>query len=285
MTAPAPSSAVSPWVSHTAVIDSITPEVEGVSTYGLRFADPAVAEAYRFRPGQFNMLYLPGVGESAISLSADPASRKIWAHTIRVAGNVTGTLARLGVGGSLGVRGPFGSSWPLEQAEGRDLILVAGGIGLPPLRPVIYEVLSRRAMFGSVWVLYGARTPDTLLYTREYDAWRRAGIELQLTVDRAAPGWNGSVGVVPLLLDRLALRDPARTLVLMCGPEVMLKYTVKSALSRGIPEENLRLSMERNMQCAIGLCGHCQLGPEFVCRDGPVFSWSRIAPFINVEGL
>ena len=285
MTPLAPHSAVSPWVSHAAVIDSITPEVEGVSTYGLRFADPAVAEAYRFRPGQFNMLYLPGVGESAISLSADPASRNTWSHTIRVAGNVTGTLARLGVGGSLGVRGPFGSSWPMEEAEGHDLILVAGGIGLPPLRPVIYEVLARREMFRSVWVLYGARTPDTLLYAREYDAWRSAGIEMQPTVDRAAPGWHGPVGVVPLLLDRLALRDPARTLVWICGPEVMLKFTVKSALSRGIPEANLRLSMERNMQCAIGLCGHCQLGPEFVCRDGPVFSWSRMAPFINVEGL
>jgi len=277
--------APNPWVAHSVVIDDITPETAGVSTYHLRFTDPAEAEAYQFRPGQFNMLYLPGVGESAISLSADPESRRTWAHTVRVAGNVTGTLSKLGVGGSLGLRGPFGSSWPLDQAMGKDLILVAGGIGLPPLRPAIYHVIAHRDHFQSVTLLYGARTPETLLYEREYAAWRNAGIDLQLTVDRSAPGWLGIVGVVPLLMDRLKWADPRQTLVWMCGPEIMLRFTVKSALQRGIPAENLSLSMERNMQCAIGLCGHCQLGPEFVCRDGPVFSWNRIQPFINVEGL
>lgn len=266
-------------------IDRITPEVAGVSTYHLRFVDPEAARSYRFRPGQFNMLYLPGVGESAISLSADPRSHVTWAHTVRTAGNVTQTLAKLGVGGSLGLRGPFGSCWPLDQAIGKDLILVAGGIGLPPLRPVIYEIAARRDEFASVAVLYGARTPDTLLYQAEYDAWRKAGIDLHLTADMSGTGWNGAVGVVPLLLDRLPLADAARTQVWMCGPEVMLKYTVKSALRRGIHTGNLWLSMERNMQCAIGLCGHCQLGPEFVCRNGPVFPWNRMAPYLDVKGL
>jgi NAD(P)H-flavin reductase len=278
-------SAVNPWLAHSVVIDRITPEIEGVATFHLRFADPHTAAAYRFRPGQFNMLYLPGVGESAISLSANPEGRETWAHTVRVAGNVTRTLFDLGQGGSLGLRGPFGSHWPLELAEQKSVILVAGGIGLPPLRPVIYEILSRRDQFQDVTLLYGSRTPDALMYQHEYNAWSQQGITIHTTVDRWASGWHGHVGTVPLLSDRLRLREPAQTLVFMCGPEVMMRFVVKSALHLGIPQENLWLSMERNMQCAIGLCGHCQFGPTFVCRDGPVFRHDRIAPFLAVEGL
>lgn len=277
--------AANPWLAHSVVIDRITPEIEGVATFHLRFANSHTAAEYRFRPGQFNMLYLPGVGESAISLSANPASRETWAHTVRVAGNVTRTLFELGPSGSLGLRGPFGSHWPLELAEHKSVILVAGGIGLPPLRPAIYDILSRRDQFQDVTLLYGARTPDTLMYPHEYDAWTRQGIDIHTTVDRTAPGWKGRVGVVPLLLDRLKLRDPTQTLVFMCGPEVMMRFAVRSALQQEIPQENLWLSMERNMQCAIGLCGHCQFGPTFVCRDGPVFRHDRIAPFFTVEGL
>ncbi|MGE5193998.1 MAG: FAD/NAD(P)-binding protein [Deltaproteobacteria bacterium] len=278
-------SCTDPWLAHEVVIDRITPEVERVATYHLRFTDPKTAAAYRFLPGQFNMLYLPGVGEAAISVSANPRSRESWAHTIRLAGNVTHTLGQLGVGGSLGLRGPFGSHWPVELASGRDLVLVAGGIGLPPLRPVIYDVVSRRDAFRDVTVLYGSRTPDFLVYVNEYDAWRAQKIDVRLTVDRTAPGWEGNVGVVPLLLDRLTLRDPAETVVFTCGPEVMMRYAAKSALKQGIPEENIWLSMERNMQCAVGLCGHCQLGPAFICRDGPVFRHDKIEPFMTVESL
>ncbi len=285
MTSTVVSCRTDPWLAHEVVIDRITPEVDGVATYHLRFTRPDVAAAYQFLPGQFNMLYLPGVGESAISLSADPGRRDTWAHTIRLAGNVTHTLARLGIGGSLGLRGPFGSHWPVEAAAGKDLVLVAGGIGLPPLRPVIYDVMARRQAFRDVTLLYGSRTPDSLVYVSEYDSWRAKNIAIQITVDRTAPGWEGNVGVVPLLLDRLKLRDPAQTIVFTCGPEVMMRFAAKSALKRGIPEGNIWLSMERNMQCAIGFCGHCQLGPAFICRDGPVFRHDRIAPFMTVEGL
>jgi NAD(P)H-flavin reductase len=274
-----------PWLAHEVVIDRITPEVEGVATYHLRFTDPITAAAYCFLPGQFNMLYLPGVGEAAISVSANPRSRETWAHTIRLAGNVTRTLGRLGAGGSLGLRGPFGSHWPVEMAAGKDLVLVAGGIGLPPLRPVLYDVLARRDEFRNVTVLYGSRTPDSLVYVNEYDTWRAQGLDIRITVDRPAPGWQGTVGVVPLLFDRLKLRDPAQTVVFTCGPEVMMRFAAKSALKQGIPEENIWLSMERNMQCAVGLCGHCQLGPAFICRDGPVFCHDRIEPFMTVESL
>jgi NAD(P)H-flavin reductase len=266
-------------------IAEIIAEIPGVSTYQLEFVDPQQAARYRFKPGQFNMIYLPGVGESAISLSAHPESRDRWSHTIRVAGNVTQTLARLGVGSTIGIRGPYGSSWPVDECQGHDVVLVAGGIGLPPLRPVIYHIIERRPQYGRVILLHGARTPEGLMYTREYDDWSAAGLEVQTTVDRTSPGWNGNVGVVTLLCDRLPLTRPDETSVLVCGPDVMMHFTAKSVLKRGIAAERLWLSTERNMQCAVGLCGHCQLGPEFVCKDGPVFRYDRLRPFLGVEGL
>lgn len=277
--------AANPWLAQTVVIAEMTVELEGIKTYHLAFRDAAVAESYCFLPGQFNMLYLPGVGEVAISVSGNPATRGTWAHTIRVAGNVTGTLARLKRGESLGLRGPFGTHWPLEQFAGMDVVLVAGGVGLAPLRPAIYALLAERERYGAITLLSGARTPENLLFRREYADWTARGLVMQSTVDRAAPGWSGHVGVVTLLLGRMTLDRPANTAVIMCGPEVMMRYAVRGALERGIPEDHIWLSLERNMQCAAGLCGHCQLGPAFVCKDGPVFRHDRIAPFLYVEGL
>jgi NAD(P)H-flavin reductase len=278
-------SAANPWLSHTIQIAEITPEIPGVATYHFAFADAREAARYRFKPGQFNMIYLPGVGESAISLSANPASRDRWSHTIRVAGNVTQALARLGTGATLGLRGPYGSYWPIDRCADHDIVLVAGGIGLAPLRPAIYQIIDHRAEYGRVTLLYGARTPEGLLYSREYDDWRAHGIDVQTTVDRATAGWNGYVGVAILLLARLPLPRPDQTTVLVCGPEVMMHLTGRSALARGIAAGHLWLSSERNMQCAVGLCGHCQLGPTFVCKDGPVFGYDHIAPFLSIEGL
>ncbi len=274
-----------PWVSHTVRIQEITPEVADVATYHLGFADPAVSAEYRFLPGQFNMLYLPGVGEVPISLSADPRSTTTWAHTVRAVGNVTQQLARLGVGDTLGLRGPFGSSWPIQSAEGRDVVVVAGGLGLAPLRPAIVELLRHAGRYRSLTLLYGSRTPETILFESELSGWSQRGMSVHLTVDRAGAAWSGSVGVVTLLLDRLRLNDPQQASVFMCGPEVMMRFVGKSALARGIPENHIWLSMERNMQCAIGLCGHCQLGPAFLCKDGPVYRHDSLAPFLNVEGL
>jgi len=168
---------------------------------------------------------------------------------------------------------------------GADVVLVAGGMGLPPLRPVIDEILGDRQRFGRVTLIYGARSPDTLVYSTQYDAWSRGGIEVQTTVDRADLSWAGNVGVVPLLVDRLEPFDPERTILMICGPEVMAQYTVRSALARGLSMTQIWNSMERNMQCAIGLCGHCQFGPEFICKDGPVFRYDRVAAWLNVEGL
>jgi NAD(P)H-flavin reductase len=283
--APAPACAANPWLAHTVRIAGITAEITGVTTYDLEFTDPAQAAGYRFLPGQFNMLYLPGVGESAISLSAHPQSRGRWAHTIRTAGNVTQALARLGQGSTLGLRGPFGSSWPIAEYEDCDILFVAGGIGLAPLRPAIYHVLDRRSHYGRVTLLYGARSPEGMLYTREYDRWTSEGFDVQTTVDRAATDWMGNVGTVTVLLDRLSLARPEKTILFTCGPDVMMHFTAQGALRRGLTAEQVWLSAERSMQCAVGLCGHCQLGPEFICKDGPVFRYDRLAPFFRVEGL
>jgi NAD(P)H-flavin reductase len=274
-----------PWLAQTVRIGRITPEIPGVFTYDLEFTDPALNANYQFRPGQFNMLYLPGVGESAISLSAHPQSRGRWAHTIRVAGNVTQTLANLGEGGTLGLRGPFGSCWPIDSYRGWDVVFVAGGIGLPPLRPAIYEVLDHRSEYGRVSLVYGAKSPETLMYPREYSTWQAGGIDIQTTVDRASLDWTGNVGTVTVVLDRIKLARPTQTVLLTCGPDVMMHFTARSGLKLGLTPEQIWLSSERNMQCAVGLCGHCQLGPEFVCKDGPVFRYDRLAPFFRVEGL
>lgn len=274
-----------PWLSHAATIEAVEKEIRGVETYHLAFRDEDAAAGYRFKPGQFNMLYVPGAGEIAISLSSDPAAPGRLAHTIRRAGTATGALAKLSVGRCLGLRGPFGTSWPLEQIAGADVVMVAGGIGLAPLRPAIYRLLVERHRHGQLTLLCGARSSETLLYTQEYSHWEDQGLALQTTVDRASPTWPGNVGVVSLLLDRLPLVDPATTVILACGPEVMMRYTVASALERGIAPDQIWMSLERHMQCAVGMCGHCLLGTEFVCKDGPVFRYDRVAKLLEVEGL
>jgi NAD(P)H-flavin reductase len=280
----APAQNYNPWLSQTVWIDDIKTEIEGVATYRLRFRDEHANHSYRFLPGQFNMLYVPGVGEIAISLCAG-TSGQTWDHTIRVAGNVTRKLSSLPTGASLGLRGPFGASWPLEECRGANVILVAGGIGLAPLRPAVQSLLDRKSAYGGKTLLIGARTPSGLLYHSEYQSWSAGGVDVQVTVDRSAPDWLGNVGVVPLLLDRLHPWSAADSVLFTCGPEVMMRYTVRSALARGLRKEQIWVSLERNMQCAVGFCGHCQLGPSFVCKDGPVFRYDKIEPFLNVNAL
>ncbi len=279
-----PKIVANPWLSHSVVIDAIQQEIESVATYQMRFVDSHVAQGYRFQPGQFNMLYIPGCGESAISHSGPPSldGNKI-VHTIRFVGRVTDAIAKLRVGDRLGVRGPFGTAWPMDRCKGRDVIVVAGGIGLAPLRPALYSFMENRDDFGRVVLLYGSRSPELLLYAEELESWKERGIEIQVTVDRATESWQGAVGVVPLLLDRLAGLKPNFTEVVMCGPEVMMHYSALSAIKRNIPKESIWLSIERNMQCAVGLCGHCQLGPVFVCRQGPVFRYDAIENLLKVR--
>ncbi|MGB3714253.1 MAG: FAD/NAD(P)-binding protein [Candidatus Promineifilaceae bacterium] len=271
-----------PMLPHPAVIEKIVHETADVATYSLSFNDAALRDRYRFLPGQFNMLYLPGIGEAAISISSDPGHPETLHHTIREAGNVTGALARHRVGERIGVRGPYGSSWPVEAAVNQDLIIVSGGIGLAPLRPVIYHVIGHRQDYGQVTVLCGARSPADLLYPQEYDIWREHDIELIFTVDRADSSWSGHVGVVPMMFYNLR-PDHRRTVVFTCGPEIMMRFVIYEALARRISKDRIYLSLERNMKCAVGFCGHCQYGPVFLCRDGPVLSFDRIELSFGVE--
>lgn len=271
-----------PMRPYWANIVEIVPEAPGVSTYWLEFTDPALKEGYHFIPGQFNMLMVPGVGEAAISISSDAQDTRRIGHTIRTAGNVTSAISRLKVGDTLGLRGPFGSWWPLDNCQGRDLVISAGGIGLPPLRPVLYHVMRNRQNFGRVILLYGARSPKDLQFTPEYKTWEQAGIEVDITVDRGEETWDGRVGVVPLLFYTLRV-NPRNTVVLTCGPEIMIRFVVFEALARRVPVDRIFVSLERNMKCGLGACGHCQVGPFFVCKDGPVFSFEALQPYFNVE--
>ncbi len=274
-----------PWLAQTVRIERIRKEISGVATYDLAFVDHQVAAEYRFQAGQFNMLYLPGLGEIAISISGDPDARGAVPHTIREAGNVTRTLASMSEQSTIGLRGPFGSSWPVEECRGKDVILVAGGIGLAPLRPVICQLLSNRNQFGNITLVIGSRDPLALLYPYEYERWRQCGLDVQVTVDRASETWRGNIGMVTSLLDRLSITRPASTLLMTCGPEVMMWYTIQGAMSRGLNPQSLYVSLERNMNCAIGLCGHCQFGAQFICKDGPVFRYDRVASIMKVDDL
>jgi NAD(P)H-flavin reductase len=246
--------------------------------------EPLGEPAPTFLPGQFNMLYAYGIGEVPVSISGDPAGGPLL-HTIRAVGSVTRPMAALPVGEVIGLRGPYGIAWPLAEAEGGDLVIVAGGLGLAPLRPAILGVLARRARFGRLCVLYGTRGPAEVLFADQLAAWRARGdLELRVTVDRATPGWTGEVGVVTRLIARAGF-DPARTTAFVCGPEIMMRFAGEALLQRGVPASRIHLSLERNMKCAVGYCGHCQLGPHFVCRDGPVLAWPRLAGLLEVAEM
>jgi len=237
------------------------------------------ASGFEFAPGQFNMLYLFGIGEVPISISGDPDSADCIVHTIRSVGTVTRAMAKSKAGDSLGIRGPFGKPWPVEKAFDRDLLIVAGGIGLAPLRPVIYYLLNHREKFGNVTILYGARTPDDILFRKELKKWRgRFDLETHVTVDRTGEQWHGNVGVVTNLIGKVEY-DPSNTVAMMCGPEIMMRFTISALLKRNFAESDIFVSMERNMKCGIGLCGHCQMGTEFVCKDGPVYSYDYIKKY------
>lgn len=282
MLSPSSTHMTNPWRVHMARIVAIHNEIADVLSYELEIVDRQVADGYHFRPGQFNMLYVPGCGEVAISLSGSPRGSSIY-HTIRSVGRVTEAMANMSRGDQIGLRGPYGSAWPIAACDGHDVVLLAGGIGLAPLRPAIYELLGERDRIGRMVLLMGARSPELMLYADEFDRWRRQGLEVLTTVDRSDGNWSGHVGVVPGLLNEVTALRPEHTIVMTCGPEVMMHYAAIGALQLGIPPQNIWVSLERNMQCAVGFCGHCQLGPLFVCKDGPVLPYQRAEPLLRVR--
>ena len=272
-----------------ATIKWIKKETRDSSTYALRINGRDIQRAYRFLPGQFNMLYLPGIGEAPISISSSPVDHDLM-HTVRIAGDVTTALSRLRAGDVIGMRGPFGRGWPLEETEDLDLLIVAGGLGIAPLRSVARHILQtldskKRGAHARRMLLYGAKTPKDIIFRDEFPRYRDA-FEVFLTVDRADPEehWLGETGLVTKLFDRMSL-DPLCTLVFVCGPEIMMQTSVRELILRDVPGERIYVSLERNMNCGMGLCGHCFFGPKFVCKDGPVFKFSEIEELMGIKEL
>ena len=264
-----------PMVPALFRIDRVKQETEDTFTLGL--VPNEENTTFSYLPGQFNMLYVYGVGEVPISISGDPSLTSRLEHTTRRVGTVTTAMGLLRPGDMIGVRGPFGTHWPVTEEAGRDVLIVAGGIGLAPLRPVLYHLMAQREKYRKIVLLYGARSPEEILYKRELERWRgKFDLEVQVTVDRGSSGWRGNVGVVTPLVARAPF-TPSNTIALLCGPEIMMRFAVNELQKRGVPVDRTYLSLERNMKCAVGFCGHCQYGSMFVCKDGPVFRLDEIA--------
>lgn len=261
----------------------LSTQEENHDTVTLEIETPG--DGFSIEAGQFNMLYRFGIGEVPISLSGVPGRVDTLVHSVRRVGAATQALCDARPGTVIGLRGPFGKPWPVGEARGHDLMIMAGGIGIAPLRPVIYHVLDNRSDFGRVSLLYGARSPRDLVFAEDLRDWRsRFDIDVRVTVDQHAEGWHGSVGVVTELIPRAAF-DPGQAIAFVCGPEVMMRFAARDLAATGVAESAIYLTMERNMKCATAFCGHCQFGPYFVCRDGPVFSFDRLAPMLEVREL
>ena len=258
---------------------------ENDDTFTLTLDTNGLADGFSFLPGQFNMLYVYGVGEAAISISSDPTRTATLEHTIHRVGAITTALSQKKRGDVIGIRGPYGSSWPLDVSQWKDICIVTGGIGLAPLRPVIYSLLKKREEYGRIIILYGGRSPLDLLYRVELERWEdEKNVEVLVTVDRGDSSWKGHIGVVTSLFSYIKL-DTRNTITYVCGPEIMMKYTIDELDRRGVAPDQVFLSMERNMKCAVGFCGHCQYGPTFICKDGPVFPLPRIRTLLDRKEL
>lgn len=278
-----PAAVRDPMEPYPFIIERFYRETTDTFSLHLESVDPLFT--LNFKPGQFNMVYVFGVGEVPISISSDPGNPKVLVHTTREVGVVTRVMHKLKVGQMVGIRGPYGTEWPMEQAKMHDVVLVAGGIGLAPLRPCLYHILSHREDYGRVVLLYGTRSPEDIIFVKELAKWRSLfDMDVLITVDRATEDWRGVVGVVTRLIPRAPF-DPRETVAMVCGPEIMMRFSVQELINRGVSANNIYVSMERNMKCGVGHCGHCQLRGEFVCKDGPVYPYSKIEPLFNEREL
>lgn len=272
-----------PWVPQRYWVAANNTDTADTSTLTMRAEDDAIPS---FLPGQFTMLYVFGIGEIPVSISGDAAHEDgVLVQTVRDVGAVSHALRHAPRGTTIGVRGPFGTGWNADAAAGGDLVLVAGGIGLAPLRPTLLHALRYRSRYRRITLIAGAKTPSELLYTTELDAIAvNTGIEVVVTVDRPDQDWHGQVGLVTKPLAEVRL-DPGRTTAMLCGPEPMMRFSAELLIDRGVPADRIQVSLERNMKCGIGLCGHCQIGPLLVCRDGPVVTYEQAVPLLEVREL
>ena len=274
--------AAEPMLPRPFVVAASKRETADTVTLDLAAVD---GEGLAYTPGQFTMLYVFGVGEVPISIAGGASEDNVLTHTVRAVGAVTDAICSLEPGTQVGIRGPYGIGWPVDTAEGGDVVIVAGGIGLAPLRPVVLRALNNRDRYGAVSLLYGTRTPDDLLFPDELREWRgRFDIEVEVTVDRGTEGWYGDVGLVTNMLTRIEY-NPDDVTAMVCGPEIMMKVVAREMGRAGTDPRRIFVSMERNMKCAIGFCGHCQYGPDFICRDGPVFTFGAVRDRMRVGEL
>ncbi|WP_148338834.1 FAD/NAD(P)-binding protein [Aquicella siphonis] len=274
-----------PYLPVEAEVVKCTHESSSIFTLHVSFAERHHHHLYSFYPGQFNMVYLYGVGEVAISIVSDPEETHIISHTIRALGRVTRALQRLQPGDRIGIRGPFGRGWPLHKVQGKDIVVVTGGLGCAPTVSIINYILARRNQYGNLKILQGVKHSDDFIFRKQYEKWQQSPhTEIHIAADQAGPKWPWNVGYVTDMIQTLEL-NPDKTICMMCGPEMMM-HTAISALDRqGIPEQAIYLSMERNMECGIGHCGHCQYGGLFVCKDGPVFAYPEIKGLFRTAGF
>ncbi|KAA3634455.1 MAG: Ni/Fe hydrogenase subunit gamma [Calditrichaeota bacterium] len=273
-----------PFVPVMYEIKRIQRETEDTFTIDLILPDKKKTN-FRFKPGQFNSMFVHGCGEVPISISGNPIKNEKIVHTIRVVGTVTRAIRRLKVGEYIGIRGPFGSHWPVEKAVDKNVIIIAGGIGLAPIRPAVYHILEHREKYKDLSILYGARTPDDIIFKKELESIRgRFDIDLHVTVDRADNKWMGNVGVVPTLAKRIT-SDPSNSIAFVCGPEIMMRYSAVALQQYGMSLQDIYISLERNMKCGIGLCGHCQYTGKFICKDGPVYSYETVKDLLKTREI
>lgn len=272
------------YLPHPAEIIARIQESPTIFTLKTRFIDPS-HHPIAFLPGQFNMLYLYGVGEVAISISSDESDKSCLSHTIRAVGRVTKAMQALQPGDYIGIRGPYGQGWPLERARTKDIIIVTGGLGCAPTVSAINYILARRKQYGSLKILQGVKHSDDFIFQKQYAKWQQnRDTEIYIAADLAGPHWPWGVGYVTDMIQTLAL-DPDKTIAMMCGPEMMMHAAINALVRKGMQEESIYLSMERNMACGVGQCGHCQYGGLFVCKDGPVFAYPTIKALFCEKGF
>ncbi|MCX5875742.1 MAG: FAD/NAD(P)-binding protein [Deltaproteobacteria bacterium] len=263
------------YLPRQAKVEQIEVENSLISTFVLAFSDRQYNDAFHYQPGQFMMVSMPHYGEAPISISSTPTRPGAIHLSVRRAGKLTNAMHGLQVGDTIDLRGPYGRPFPMEQLQGQDLLFVAGGIGLAPLRAVINGCLDQRDRFGTLTVLYGSRTPSDIAFQSDLGLWQKQGVDCHLTVDAAEPGWDGAVGLVTSLMDDLT-PELSRSTALVCGPPMMFRAVLGKLASMGFSDEQVLTTMERHMKCGVGICRHCHMDGKLACVDGPVFSLAEL---------
>jgi NAD(P)H-flavin reductase len=271
------------YLPHVALIEKIIEETPGVRTYHFNFKDEKLREEFTFEPGQFGEYSVLGVGEATFCISSSPTRRDHMEFAVQRVGQVTNALDRLHEGAEIGFRGPYGNNFPLDFLQGKNLVFVGGGIGLAPLRSLVWNVIDNRDKYEKIDIVYGARTPNDLCFKYDLDAWNAdKTVNMVTTVDRGDDSWKGKVGLVPVVLEEAA-PSATNAVAIVCGPPIMIRFTFPALEKLGFTSENMITTLEKRMKCGIGKCGRCNIGNLYVCRDGPVFSYAQIKEFVSTE--